>query len=177
MANAGAKSWGGVMKSWCLASLLLALATGDAFPQAPPIGQGGAAPNPPLYNRGPHIFTSGATPKFVRCGTGATGSVLPFIRGTDVAGFMRVASDYDPAVPGGCEIDFVTPYVFEGAPFNAAAVSCSVSITGGSVTAPTVPWRFSYDNATIVISGGAPSTPTTITSVIWQCFGTQPPPN
>jgi hypothetical protein len=95
------------MRKIGLSSLALLLATNGAFSQAPPIGQGGAAPGPPFVARGGHIYASGPAPTidptciFVDPGfTHASGS--------DVVGYVYPRNTWAVGTP--CKMTFAIPW-------------------------------------------------------------------
>jgi hypothetical protein len=63
----------------------LALAVAAAFAQAPPIGQGGAAPAVPLFSQGSKNFSTGPAPV-------VTGGGAPTVLGNDNSGQFTVTA-------------------------------------------------------------------------------------
>lgn len=147
-----------IIAAACLASNL-------AMAQAPPIGQGGAAPSPPFINRGAHQYTAGPTPTLSGCGTDAV------VTGGDVAGRVIIGTDYNGSA---CYVIFHDPWV-NGVPpsgTQGAFVSCVYSFMNNTVTATVI-----FNAVSIYFNGGSPSVaPSTWVSFNWVCIGTRLPP-
>jgi hypothetical protein len=89
---------------------LLVIAREHPQAQAPPIGQGGASPQPPFVNQGNHMVFGGPLVKLSgACGT-AGAAFPPVNNGYDSGGFIAMGSDMQ--VGDTCNATFNRPYVF-----------------------------------------------------------------
>jgi hypothetical protein len=167
------------MKRSCyLASLLLVLATGNAFSQAPPIGQGGAAPGPPVVQRNPWLFTGGGDPIIsVSAGCGLAGSSGPAqlydrAGGNHTAGFVFLGADY--VANAVCTVTFATGFPGDG----RTSPACVVSSTTQQITDPQ-PGAFNvvkgFNNTTFRYDTLIMKSATTNVYISWICYGTSFP--
>jgi hypothetical protein len=132
---------------------------GDApfmLSQAPVIGQGGAAPCPPIVARGPHLYGGCGKPSVMSagCGSAAMGALVAF--GSDVSGRISLGDDY--VANATCTVNFATPWL------TSPACVMSPSTTGGTVT--------NVAASTIALAFQASATSMKVNYV---CIGQQPP--
>jgi hypothetical protein len=138
--------------------LLALLATCEAQAQAPPIGQGGAAPGPPLVFRGSHAVVGGPSPRIdptqgPGCGTDSA------VAGSDVAGSIAFGSTSDPTMA--CVIRFAMPW-------QSFPVFCQVQplAASGLDLPPTATFTWLASTQLLYFKGFAIGG-----LAIWQCFG------
>jgi hypothetical protein len=136
-------------------TVLLAL-TAPALAQAPVIGQGGAAPGPPLVFQGSHAIVGGPPVTVDHANAAGDGcGAAPFVRGTDTAGSINFPADANPATF--CVLKFAVPYAQN--PF------CQVQVQDtNELLSATGKWSVSTTN--IFLRGFV-----AFGIVTWQCFG------
>lgn len=148
-----------IIAAACLASNL-------AMAQAPPIGQGGAAPSPPYVTRGSKQYSAGPTPTFnAACGSDAS------LVGSDSAGVLYLGTDYQTS---NCAVQFAQKWEQEAAAPFRSFVSCAVIVTHYM---PVTAYQVYFDATYIYVMGANPSpSGAAPVKMSWICAGTRVPP-
>jgi len=150
------------------AGVVAALSSTLAGAQAPPIGQGGAAPGPPFVARGGHQYTGGPTPTVSGCGT-----TILRVQGSDNTGFVRLGSDYDGMQ---CQIRFTQPWSTEGGLVSQPNAVCVLTVTSAQpLTTPITALYYNANSIFLLGANGSQSTASPV-RISWFCAGTVLPP-
>lgn len=151
--------WRVSLRTHAAAIAALVLASSLAVAQAPVIGQGGAAPGPPLVYRNTHAYAGGGQPKIDPAAGNVTAcGPTSIVRGTDTAGFVQFNAGTPTAY---CQINFAVQW---------AAGTSSICMFQGDSTSSATLFTATSDNVSIYIKNWVNGS-----AVNWFCVGTPSP--
>jgi hypothetical protein len=131
----------------------------EAHAQAPVIGQGGAAPGPPIVNRGAHPIVAGPAPTIAdwsapQCGNAVFG-------GSDVAGYITYGTTSNNT--DWCALNFSSRWQnIDGMP---SVPICVVRLALADTSMPPPAVAFDVDYTAMYFKAMPGET------VVWQCVG------